>query len=1012
MSVRTANVLQFLKQFAVKKKVPANDPRAASASAPAAVSPSAVITNTRIGSTSQEPAIFGGAYSIPNDEDYHALLQKIYKHVVCESNMEYLTETQLPESGPLLVDIDFRYPFHGGDGGDGDGGGDNDEDGDPVHHPQNAVRQYTTQNIINIVFLYAQELFRIYEFASDTAFPVFVMEKARVNCIPEKKIVKDGIHIVFGIHVPYHIQLRIREFVIREIQCDREWKKLVLANSVEEIFDMGISTGKTNWQVYGCRKPHHDRYELTMKFSISIHPDDDELYAPHEIFANHLDYVTSSTISELSVRANSPSHIRLPLRKKYQLQYQAPPEKHSSSASSAASSSASASSSMRQSSSSSSSFDSASASAQHDAEMIRDLNRRIGEIRTETDMHEILAYFIDQLPPDKMHFKDVVDYTMILSRDYYDDYQKWLRVGWALCNTSQSLLIVWIVFSSKSTSKFNIRDIYDNLVKRWEGFMTDMNPGGLTERSIMHWAKECDGEKYKEIRKKSVHLLINHTIQLVTIDNSMQNETTGDYDIACVLHKLFKDSFVCTSVKSHIWYQFQNHRWHQNDSGTSLRKAISEELRKEYFEYYTQINIQLARCDADSPDCAKLKKKREKVNNIISRLSKTKDKQNIMVEARELFYDKDFMTNLDMNTNLIGFNNGVFDFTTASFRDGFPEDYISKSTNIDYIKTEEVLPAIRQQIETFMHQLFPDQELYDYMMQHLASTMLGKTIEQTFNVYVGIGQNGKSVLILLMEKVLGEYKADVPLSLIIEKRTKLGSVTPEIAALRGIRYAVMQEPSKGDKIHEGQLKALTGGDNLQGRQLFMDMITFKPQFKLVVCTNELFEMESNCHGTWRRIRLVQFKALFTENPNPSEEHPFQFQLDKHIHEKFDEWATSFASMLVDIACRTKGTVTTPEMVLQASNEYRKQQDYLLEYIMERIERFRDATITKEDLNINFQDWYKINNSTKAPKSFKKDLQASLEKFTGAKMTNNVWRNIRFKPPAAAAAVEPAAGGDV
>ena len=70
--------------------------------------------------------------------------------------------------------------------------------------------------------------------------------------------------------------------------------------------------------------------------------------------------------------------------------------------------------------------------------------------------------------------------------------------------------------------------------------------------------------------------------------------------------------------------------------------------------------------------------------------------------------------------------------------------------------------------------------------------------------------------------------------------------------------AVMQEPSRGDKINEGIMKELTGGDPLQGRALFKDSVIFVPQFKLAVCTNHLFDIPSNDDGTWRRIRVCDF----------------------------------------------------------------------------------------------------------------------------------------------------------
>ena len=63
-------------------------------------------------------------------------------------------------------------------------------------------------------------------------------------------------------------------------------------------------------------------------------------------------------------------------------------------------------------------------------------------------------------------------------------------------------------------------------------------------------------------------------------------------------------------------------------------------------------------------------------------------------------------------------------------------------------------------------------------------------------MYVGIGQNGKSVLVNLMEQVLGDCKGDVPLSLLTQQRVKIGGVSPELVELKGVRYALIQEPSK------------------------------------------------------------------------------------------------------------------------------------------------------------------------------------------------------------------------
>ena len=79
-----------------------------------------------------------------------------------------------------------------------------------------------------------------------------------------------------------------------------------------------------------------------------------------------------------------------------------------------------------------------------------------------------------------------------------------------------------------------------------------------------------------------------------------------------------------------------------------------------------------------------------------------------------------------------------------------------------------------------MNKLFPDKTLCKYMWDHLASTLIGTSSNQTFNMYIGVGSNGKSVLMNLMEKVLGQYKGDVPTTLVTESAVKLVGVLQKL----------------------------------------------------------------------------------------------------------------------------------------------------------------------------------------------------------------------------------------
>jgi P4 family phage/plasmid primase-like protien len=283
------------------------------------------------------------------------------------------------------------------------------------------------------------------------------------------------------------------------------------------------------------------------------------------------------------------------------------------------------------------------------------------------------------------------------------------------------------------------------------------------------------------------------------------------------------------------------------------------------------------------------------------------------------------------------------------------------------------------------------------MWEHLASCLVGTNENQTFNIYTGGGRNGKSVLTELMSKGLGDYKATVPITLITQKRTSIGSTSSEIVQLKGTRYAVMQEPSKGEKINEGIMKEITGGDPLQGRALFKDTITFIPQFKLVVCTNCLFDIKSNDDGTWRRIRVCDFKSKFLENPYeeedkfPKSEYPHQYKIDKKLNAKFGEWAPVFMSMLVNMSYETQGNVKDCKIVMGSSDQYREGQDYLAEFVKDKIQKKPGEKINKTHIWEEFKAWYVIHYG-KGVSGKCRELHEFMNRKFGA-FTKGGWHNI-------------------
>ena len=809
------------------------------------------------------------------------------------------------------------------------------------------TRQHTKEHIIDLIDMYVRNLSKICNVLDKQKLEVFVMEKPTVNILDDKT--KDGIHIIFGVSMHKATQVFLREKILPELK--EIWDDLPLTNDIDDLVDEGVTRGIVNWQLYGSRKPNHSAYLIKYHFELTWNNEKDIW----EMFEQNIDnFNTKKNLHKLSVHCTTFPIVEV------KDNYKEAIEKLKEGLN----------------------------KKKKSTKLVvkKTTNTAIENITNMQTLDQFVAEMLEKIEETPMDYelKETHDFTMILPRNYWGpgSYNRWIRVGWALKNTNTKLLPTWLKFCSQS-AEFNFGDISD-LLEKWNSFDYD-NPEGLTARSIMYWAKNDNPIEYKKVRDAT----ISHYMEL-TVTNAT------DWDFAHVLYQMCKDEFVCVSIKNNIWYQYRKHRWYDNDSGNALRSMISKKMHDMYMKKVTDLMDILQKMDQSDDKYEALRKRANKISDLCVLLKKTNWKNNIMKEAKELFYDNDFINKMDQNPYLLCFNNYIIDFKNKVHRQGQPDDYISKSTNIDYTPLEKISDTESiDEVRLFMEQLFPNEELRNYMWEHLASTLIGNNDNQTFNIYTGSGRNGKSKLVDLMSKLLGDYKATVPVTLVTQKRNQIGSTSSEVVQLMGVRYAVMQEPSKDDRINEGIMKEITGGDPIQGRALFKEAVTFIPQFKLVVCTNTLFDIKSNDDGTWRRIRVCDFMSKFLEKPYededrfPKSDYPFQYPIDKRIDEKFTRWAPVLASILVDITYKKLGVVKDCNIVLGSSDQYREGQDYLAEFCKEKVKKVPNGKIKKTELWTEFKQWYTINYGKTLPKA--KELNDFMDKRYGK--YKGKWSNV-------------------
>jgi hypothetical protein len=472
-----------------------------------------VATHTRI--PDKELNIYAGSYIIPKEE-LPLFYSLYYESIFVKKRREYLTEKQLEQDGPMVVDFDFRYHY--------------DVD----------TRQHTKEHVQDMVLLYLEELKNYFLFQENKPFNIFIFEKPNINRLADKSITKDGIHMLIGIKIDHTMQIMIRNKMLSKLA---EIWDMPLVNNFESVLDEGISKGTTNWQLFGSRKPGNEAYELTQHFVISYDSSDGE-FMMDEIKVS--DYDLKTNFEKLSVQCttNPKFEINPKIIDSYNKFLENKGNKIKKPSSKIK-------------------MNLLIENEDEDEEHVS-----LNEIKDKETLEKAVNIMLKNLKICEYEIKETHDFTQALPAMFYEPGSHLLnrQVAFALKHTDERLFLSWIQLRSKAID-FDYDTIPD-LYNQWKKFhKSNQSNNRVTRRSIMYWIKKENFDEYERIKKQTVDFYVEKAL-----------ETATEYDLAVVLKQMFKDKYVCISYdKKGIWYVFKNHRWVQ-DKGLSLREKISKDM--------------------------------------------------------------------------------------------------------------------------------------------------------------------------------------------------------------------------------------------------------------------------------------------------------------------------------------------------------------------------------------------------------------------------------------------------
>jgi putative DNA primase/helicase len=342
------------------------------------------------------------------------------------------------------------------------------------------------------------------------------------------------------------------------------------------------------------------------------------------------------------------------------------------------------------------------------------------------------------------------------------------------------------------------------------------------------------------------------------------------------------------------------------------------------------------------------------------------------------------INDLDKDPYLFNCRNATIDLHTGIARPHDKQDLLTIVAPVDYIQSAECPKWIN-----FLKLIFAgNQSLISYLQTICGYCMTGDTKTDIIPFCYGIGGNGKSTFWGIIRRILGAYahEIDPDIFLVNNQKFKDSGQREEMANLQGKRLVTATEIQEGRQLTINLLKAISGGESIHGDRKYEHGITFLPSFKVILSGNNEPIIKDTTNAAWRRLKKIPFVVTI---PNP---------VDGFEDTLTDELPGILNWMIQGCLNWKNNGIKDPDIVVQATNEYRHDQDYIAQFLDDCCVRQDSAEVTKKEFKECYRKWCE---ETSVKLITDKEMKQRLFVYNikdGVNSTGNarIWKNVRLK----------------
>lgn len=445
--------------------------------------------------------------------------------------------------------------------------------------------------------------------------------------------------------------------------------------------------------------------------------------------------------------------------------------------------------------------------------------------------------------------------------------------------------------------------------------------------------------------------------------------------------ELTKDNLMY-SLGEKQFYFFYINKW---EPINAILKLIYAVLLRAADEYY----IQYASKDGKDGD--------EAFGAIVNTLGTYAWRQKIYAEISQ--YDEICIQSPPWDSPLISetltLKDGVVDFTKSeiSYREGRQSEYRKSFIDLSIEEFQEA--GSPDKFKEFIIDVFPDKDTRKLAVWALSLMISGTGKFRKFQIWNGIGRNGKSTLKEIIKEVIGEKAIAYDANILLQKPSApdSNSVTPGAARFQGALVALASETEEGKKISQGMVKNMTGDETMTANPKYKDEITFETTFQLVLTTNYLPSFSAHDGAFLDRLLVLPFYTRFYRSEEEKKLFTGKVYLkpakdSKQMKKEILTERAAILKLLVNKYIKREPIPKSKESEQLLSN-YVSENDLFGNFITHYLELGDDYFVPTKDLTSLFNDEY----NTRYSSSFivRRIKEVCLDIKTGRGKENGMWQ---------------------